>query len=332
MSQFQQPQYQQPGSYQQPQYSPPPTFVPQANGGQPGESLQQRVAKGDFPYLNRSEVVGQIFGMGQNTGIKWKDGQNGGEGHLEIELKLRKAWGGQNPGVKQSKVKLIAYGQLGQQLMNQVRTGMIVRAVGEIKVSNFKYNQGPKAGQWATTCQIQLRGGQNTEVPFEVLGGPLPVVDEAPRQQGGYQQGGYQQNNGGGYQQGGQQGGYQQGGYQQPQQQYQQQAPMGTQGYQGQAPPAQQAAPQFQQPQYQQQAPQAPQFQQPGQPVYQQPAQGQPVYQQPQVQQQFQQPVQGHAPQGPIGAPPGQPGGTFLPPPGQPQGQGAQQGNFPAPR
>src|ERR1039458_743737 len=71
MSQFQQPQYQQPGGYASPlQFASPPNFVPQANGGQSGEPLAQQVAKGIFPYFNRSEVVGQIFGMGQNTGIK----------------------------------------------------------------------------------------------------------------------------------------------------------------------------------------------------------------------------------------------------------------------
>jgi len=171
-----------------PQWQPAPASVPQS-GGQ-SALLQQQVAQGIFPYLNRAEIVGQIFSLDQDGGISWKDGQNGKQGHLELTIKLRKAWDGQNPGVKQTTVKVIAFGQLGQQIRGQVRPGLIIRAVGEIKINRFPIKSGPQAGQWSTSVQILLRGGQNSEVPFEVLGGPLPIVDER-QQQGGYPQGGY---------------------------------------------------------------------------------------------------------------------------------------------
>ena len=332
MSAYQQPGY--PVAYGAPVYAQP-NLVPQNSPGQAppmqlspaGQQLAQQVGAGQFPFFNRWEVVGQVFSTNpQDPGFQWINGQQGKEGHLEITVKIRRSWGGQHPGVSQSKVKVIAYGQLGQAIMNQIRPGTIIRAVGEGKVSCFQKKQGPQAGQWTTSVQVQLRNNPGGEVPFEVLGF-LPVVDEAPPRQnnyGGGQQAQYPQ----------QQAQYPMPGqgqpaYPQAQQPYQQAAQPSYQQAPAPAPVYQQAAqqPVYQQPIQQpyQQAPQAQPYQQApqGQPAY-QPAAQQPQYQQPsQVPQQPYQ--QAAAPMAPIpGTPPaqvnvaGQPQGTFMPPPGAP--------------
>ena len=176
--------------------------------------MAQAVAQGQFPYLNRVELVGMVFPTQfMPQGWAWKDGPvvNGQqkEGHLEINLLVRRAWGGPNPGVSNAKYKIIAYGQLGQQLIQQIGPGAMIRVVGGLKVSNFQIQQGQNAGQWKTSVQIVLKGGRNAEVPFEFLGGlPIPqdVNNNQQRGNGGFNgggQGGYQNNgnNGGGYQQ-----------------------------------------------------------------------------------------------------------------------------------
>ena len=196
--QFQQPQQQQGyapnGGYPSGGYYGPIT-VPQ-NAPSAGAPFAQQVANGNFPYHNRVELVGQVFGLGQDTGIQWRNGNNGKEGHLEVKLKLRKSWQSQSGGgVKQSKVTVVAYGQLGQTLGNQIRTGTMLRVVGEVSVTNYRAQSGRNAGNWVTNCQIILRDGRNSEPPYEVLG-MLPVIDERPPQNnfggggGGFQQGG----------------------------------------------------------------------------------------------------------------------------------------------
>lgn len=343
----------QPGYYPQPGY-PAPALVPQQSTLTPeGQALAAQVAQGQFPFKNRWEVVGQVFSTNpQDPGFRWMNANNPqGEGHLEITVKIRRAWNGQRgAGVNQSKVKVIAYGALGQAIMQQIRTGSIIRAVGEGKVSNFQKRQGPQAGQWTTSVQVQLRQTQGGEVPFEVLG-ILPVVDEAPQRNnfgGGYpqQQGGYPQQ--GGYQQ---QGGYPapapQPGYAAPAPQPGYGAPAPAYAQPGGYPPAAAPAPQYAQPaqpQYAAPAPQppyatpapvapAPAYAAPAHPQY-----AQPALAQPQPHPQYAQP----APQGVIpGTPPaqvaipGQPQGTFMPPPPGAPMQGAPMGGpapFPQPQ
>ena len=164
-------------------YSQPGQLPQQA---QPVNPFAQQVAGGIFPYINRIEVIGQVFPtQGSPQGAKWVNAQQPGQdGHAEITLKLRKAWSGRTPGVKQSKLRLVAYGQLGQTLMQQVRPGVIVRAIGEVSISNFQSKSGQNAGQWITSVNIQIREGKNGEIPFEVLG-ILPVVDEGKQFQHG---------------------------------------------------------------------------------------------------------------------------------------------------
>ena len=198
-----------------PPYAPAPPFppaggpvmIPQSAVG-PSGAYAQQVAGGGFPYLNRVELVGQVFGNDQSTGIRWINGQNGRDGHIEVKFKVRKSWNARNgaPGVKQILLKLVAYGQLGQHLGNQIRPGMMLKVTGELMISNFLSTRGKNQGQWVTDVQVQLRDGQNGQVPFELLG-ILPVVDERPQRnnygapQGGYPQqpGGYGQPNNGGY-------------------------------------------------------------------------------------------------------------------------------------
>src|ERR1035437_6045140 len=98
--------------YGQPNYS-----VPQAAPGAPmgAPNYAQEIAGGNFPYLNRVELVGQVFGNDQQTGIKWVPGQNNKDGHIEIKLKLRKSWNGRNgSGGKKNFLKGGAYGSRGQ--------------------------------------------------------------------------------------------------------------------------------------------------------------------------------------------------------------------------
>ena len=188
--------------YGQPNYSTVPQGQPGAPMGAP--NYAQEVAGGNFPYLNRVELVGQVFGNDQNPGIKWVPGRDGKDGHIQVKLKVRKSWNGRNgSGVKQTLVKLVAYGQLGQALGGQIRPGAMLKVCGELSISNFKSTQGQNAGSWVTEVQIQLRDGRDGRAPFEVIG-LLPVYDEKapPRNNGGYGGGnnnGGGGNNGGGY-------------------------------------------------------------------------------------------------------------------------------------
>ena len=85
-----------------PPYAPAPPFppaggpvmIPQSAVG-PSGAYAQQVAGGGFPYLNRVELVGQVFGNDQSTGIRWINGQNGRDGHIEVKFKVRKSWNAQ---------------------------------------------------------------------------------------------------------------------------------------------------------------------------------------------------------------------------------------------
>src|SRR5207245_1797369 len=102
-------------------------------------------------------------------GFRWVNPQQQGQdGHLEITGKVRKAWGGQRPGVKQSKIKVVAYGALGQNIASQLRAGALLWVKGELSVKSFQYRQGPKAGQWGTNVEVQLRDGRNAEPSFAI--------------------------------------------------------------------------------------------------------------------------------------------------------------------
>jgi single-stranded DNA-binding protein len=146
--------------------------------------LAQQVAGGIFPYVNRIEVVGQVFPTKANpTGVKWVNAQQQGQdGHASITLKMLKSWNGRTPGKKQSKLTVVAYGQFGQGVMQQLRPGMMLRVVGELKVSNFQSTGGQNTGQWITTVSIQIGDGKTGEVPFEILG-VMPVQDDSRQAQ-----------------------------------------------------------------------------------------------------------------------------------------------------
>jgi len=153
-----------------------------------GDTYRQQVAGGAFPYVNRTEMIGQVFPTRDNqNGSKWVEGKaQGQEGHAEVTLKLRKAYGGRNPGVKQVKQKIVAYGALGQNLLANIRPGVILRIIGELNVRNFQYGQGPKAGQWGNDVNVTIKDARNGELPFEVLG-IMPVFDESPPPRQQYQ-------------------------------------------------------------------------------------------------------------------------------------------------
>ncbi|MCL2640305.1 MAG: single-stranded DNA-binding protein [Phycisphaerales bacterium] len=153
----------------------------QGNGNAhvPQSPLAVAVSQGQFPYINRVELVGMVFPSEfLPKGWEWKDGHNhNGQqrpGHLKINLLVRHAWGGQTPGIVNAKFRIIAYGQLGQQIANMIGLGAMIRVVGNLKVSNFKTD----TGQWKTSVQVVLKDARNTETPFEYLG-RLPIPQDA---------------------------------------------------------------------------------------------------------------------------------------------------------
>jgi hypothetical protein len=79
--------------------------------------IAQLVAMGHFPATNQCEIIGQVFpSKTMPHGFRWVPGQPGRDGKLEVNVKLREAWGGSNPGVRQSKIKMVAFGDLGEQV------------------------------------------------------------------------------------------------------------------------------------------------------------------------------------------------------------------------
>lgn len=159
--------------------------------------LLQQVGNGNFPWLNRWEGVVQVFPSQNNPqGFAWRNGNNGNEGHVVIVGKIRKAWGGKSPGVKQSKIRIKCYGQMGQWIANNIQPGMLLYIKGETICVRFQNNQ----GQWVDDTHVQIKEAKQGDVTFHILG-MLPVIDEARPQNGqqgqGGQQGGYGGNNGG---------------------------------------------------------------------------------------------------------------------------------------
>jgi hypothetical protein len=314
--QFQQPPFQgaqgtfAPGQFQQPQ---PQGFVPQ-QGQQQAPQLQrvmlgQGYAQGQFPFANEFHGIGQIFpNQWMPAGFEVKPGQNGGTGSLQINVKIREAWGDQPNQVKIQFMRLVIFGAAAQSLANTIRAGMLIEFNGQFRPNKYLNK---RTNQTMSVNQIILNTRQGA-MPFRVVG-ELPMYDEVnPNNQRG----------GGGWNNGGQPQGAPsaQGGWGAPQQQAPQQAPQ----QQFQQPPAQQ---QFQQPPQQN-------FQQ--QPPAQQAPQQQFAPQQ--APQGWGQPAGGFAPQQQthpaMGVPaqpaPGQMQGNFAPPPqGQPQGAPqAQPGGF----
>jgi hypothetical protein len=272
-----QPQYPQQGGYQAPapqgNYAPPQgqQYAPPPAQGQYAPPPQQQqygapAAPQQLPYENNCTFVGQVApNQWIPQGFEWKAPNGSGQGHIQINLKLRRQTSYQgNVKVSIQYVRVIAYGQVGQQLMNMLRPGLVIRVVGaEFKLVSYKDQ---KTQQFKQIVQFQLPSkSQNGQLPIQVIG-DQPYVEEKSTPSN--------------YNNGQQNGGQQQGGYVPPQQGGQQQAPQyPPQGQpQGQyAPPqqGQQYAPPAQ-PQYA--PPQGQPYQQPGAPaagVPQQPAPGQ---------------------------------------------------------
>jgi hypothetical protein len=161
------------------------------------DQLLNQVGQGQFPWLNRWEGVVQVFPT-QNApnGFVWRNGNNGNEGHVVISGKIRKAWGGRSPGVKQSKIRIKCYGQMGQWLSNNLQPGMLIYVKGEVICVRFQNNQ----GQWVDDTHVQIKEAKQGDVTFHMLG-MMQVLDESNQQQNNQNQGnggGYRNNNNGG--------------------------------------------------------------------------------------------------------------------------------------
>jgi len=234
---YQQPQqggYQQPqGGYQQPQgqQAPPQAQLPSWAG-----QAAAAVGSGQFPYVNEVTLVGQVAPtQSVPNGVKWQPSRTGGQGNLQINVKVRKTFTSQgSEQVRAFNLRVVIWGQRGQQIMNQLQVGTMIAVKGEMRIDSFKNQQ----GQIIRLPKISVN--DRDPAGFAVIG-HLQYVDERPPQQGGgHQGGGYQQQPQGGYQQ--PQGGYPPQGQppQQPQGGYPPQGQGQTFGQPGGYPPQQQ--------------------------------------------------------------------------------------------
>jgi hypothetical protein len=317
--QFQQPQ---PG-YQQPAFQPNQPQMPQLQR----VTMGQGYTPGQFPHCNDFHGIGQVFpNQWIPQGFEYKANQGKPGGTLNINVKIREAWGTEPNQVKVQFIRVVAFGDAAMQLVNQLRAGMIVEFTGNFRPNRYKSQKTQKIN---TVNQVVLNTRAGA-MPFKVIG-ELPMYEEInPRDAaGGWGQ--PQQNFGG---------------PQQPQQQPQawgapqgqppfQQAPQGLPMQQPMQAPQQQPQQWLSQPQGQ------PSFQQPMQAPM-QPQQAPPQFQQPQQQppQGWAQPQQSHQAAGmPAQPAPGQVQGNFAPPQQAQTGfpmpqaasQGAPQGGFTPP-
>jgi single-stranded DNA-binding protein len=176
MSQFPQPGYAAPAPAAP---AIPPEFMPFA----------QQLQQGQFPYLNSVAIVGQVFPT-QNmpSGFTYNNQNNRG-GMLRINMKTRKSWGGQRPGMKIANVQVIAYGQLAQSLSQVLQPGMIIAVRGEYSANHYPSRKHP--GEWDHSSQIVMENRQNQASPLTILGGLQCVQENNPPKAapaGGYAQ------------------------------------------------------------------------------------------------------------------------------------------------
>lgn len=270
-----------------------PQWNPQAAGFVPGPPYNE----GEFPDENMVFMTGQIY-PNKYMPQGWEFRANDKGGMLTANMKVRSSYNGK---VKQTFIKIVAFGDIAQAMKNEMGPGRLLKFTGEFRENGYVSKRDNKTKR---VNQIVLRS-YNNQPPFQ-FGPGLRLVDEIPvRQQ----------------QQGGTGGGWGNPAPQQPQQNW------GTPPQQQHAPaqpPAQNAWGQPPQQPPQQQTPQQPWAQPPQQPAQQPPQQAWVNPQQPPQQQQQQtwaHPAQAPANTAPpAGAPGWPPGGQFVPPQG-----GAQQ-------
>jgi hypothetical protein len=191
-----------------------------------------------FPYENNCVLAGQVAPkkQGENP-IQYKAGQNGGPGRVIVSIKMKREWNKNGQVERRIQfVRLVGYGQAGKFLQDNLQPGMFVRFKGEFKMSWFKVQQGPEAGQFKPNIEFILGRPeqQGGNPPISCIGnGPIEFEQATNNQQGGgnfnnngggngfnngnngggFNGGGNGFNNGGGNQQGGFQNGGNQGGF-----------------------------------------------------------------------------------------------------------------------
>jgi len=255
--QAQQPQQPWSPPAQQPAPTMPQAFQPQAGPGSDIQQAAQTLASGQFPYLNQSEMIGQIQPnnlMPNGFQMTSRPNNNGGAMQvLDINLVAINIYTDRQGTTKEihESVSVSCFGRTAESLVQQLQVGMWVKVTGKLKVQRYqKKNTNPP--QWQTSVRIQIDNTRDGAPPLVPIGvGPVrPRPAQAP--QGGYQQA--PQN----YQQAPQ--GYQHSPQaaplQQPPQGYQQGAPVQAPQQWGQQPqgqPAQWTPPQSQPQQPQQQ-------------------------------------------------------------------------------
>lgn len=137
------------GGGQQGNYAPQePQWIAQA---------RNEINQGQFPHHNAVELVGQVAPSdAMPNGFEWKPSQTGGQGMLQINLKVRKQTQPRNgpSKVKRFLIRVVVFGQKGQQLMNNLQVGSMLavsRAVGTLVPWNGWWwaDAVVRAGSWA---------------------------------------------------------------------------------------------------------------------------------------------------------------------------------------
>jgi hypothetical protein len=155
-----------------------------------------------FPYENTCVMAGQVCPKNQNKpAIEWKDGRDGAQGRLIVSVKMKRQWNNRATGQVEKRisfVRLVAYGDQGRWLQNNLQPGMYIKFKAEFRLSWFKDTQ---SGQFKPLIEFALGKPLNGEqLVFSLGGGPIEFEESTNKQQ--------YQNNGGGNNGGGGNGGF----------------------------------------------------------------------------------------------------------------------------
>ena len=132
-----------------------------------------------MPYENLCQLVGQVcpnsFDQRDATGFMWKGTK---PGFLQINFKMVRTWQQNNqPRRKVLYVKLLVNGDLGRNMMSQLRPGMVLRVTGEYDLNIWR-PQG--ATESKKTPQFRIAQQQGAACPIVIMG-DWPIEVETPR-------------------------------------------------------------------------------------------------------------------------------------------------------
>lgn len=191
---------------QQAQGAPPQQQVPQTGGNLP-PAVQQFLSdaqQGKHGYVNDCWLAGQIFparnGSDQikQTGFEWKPGRNSNSGSLHMNVKLLRTWFNQQMQKEERRaleVRVIIYGDRGQNLLQSLQPGVLVAVFGRFSINSYR----DQRGNFKSYPQFVMHREAQSQQNFHI-GGMAQLVDDRPQPQNNAQQGNYQQSQGGYYQ------------------------------------------------------------------------------------------------------------------------------------